>query len=147
MKVMLVNVAVAMSQGSALQPHPGMGGPTNGGRLNSMMEAANAINGSGAEGETSAEELDAARTREINTKAVSGILLLLLKWFKVSRKYSILEVLVMCTADTLAADVLKFEYLTQLLLDCNYVPVLLKLWAHQDVQQLVDSKTDRLENR
>jgi hypothetical protein len=45
------------------------------------------------------------------------------------------------------ADVLKFEYMTQLLLDCNYVPLLLKLWAHQDVQQLVDSKTDKTENR
>jgi len=42
---------------------------------------------------------------------------------------------------------LKFEYLTQLLLDCNYITLLLKLWAHQDVQQLVDSKTDSIENR
>ena len=32
------------------------------------------------------EEVDAMRTREITAKAVSGILLLLLKWFKVSRK-------------------------------------------------------------
>ena len=36
--------------------------------------------------------------------------------------------------------------MTQLLLDCNYVPLLLKLWAHQDVQQLVDSKTDCVES-
>ena len=42
---------------------------------------------------------------------------------------------------------MKFEYLTQLLLDCNYITLLLKLWAHQDVQQLVDSKTDSIENR
>ena len=31
------------------------------------------------------EDLDAFRTREITAKAVSGILLTLLKWFKVSR--------------------------------------------------------------
>jgi hypothetical protein len=34
----------------------------------------------------SKEELDAARTQEINAKSVSGILILLLKWFKVSRE-------------------------------------------------------------
>ena len=32
------------------------------------------------------EELDAVRTQEIIAKGVSGILILLLKWFKVSRK-------------------------------------------------------------
>jgi hypothetical protein len=47
----------------------------------------------------------------------------------------------------LSADVLKFEYFTQLLLDSNYVPLVLKLFAHQDVQQVVDSKMDRVENR
>lgn len=46
-----------------------------------------------------------------------------------------------------APDVLKFEYLTQLLLDSNYIPLVLKLFAHQDIQQVVDSKTDRAENR
>lgn len=32
------------------------------------------------------EELNALRSREITTKAVSGVLLILLKWFKLSRK-------------------------------------------------------------
>lgn len=32
------------------------------------------------------------------------------------------------------------------MLDSNYVPLVLKLFAHQDIQQVVDSKTDRLEN-
>lgn len=32
------------------------------------------------------EEIEALRSREITAKAVSGILLVLLKWFKVSRK-------------------------------------------------------------
>ncbi|GKT85005.1 required for hyphal anastomosis [Colletotrichum tofieldiae] len=76
----------------------------------------------------SPEEVDAARSREITTKAITAILLLLLKWLRVSH-------------------VLKFEYMTQLLLDSNYLPLVLKLFAHQDVQQVVDSKTDRLENR
>lgn len=36
--------------------------------------------------ELTSEELDAARTREITAKAVSGIMLLLLKWLKLSRE-------------------------------------------------------------
>lgn len=32
------------------------------------------------------EELNAVRSREISSKAVSGVLLILLKWFKISRK-------------------------------------------------------------
>lgn len=33
------------------------------------------------------DEIEALRSREITAKAVSGILLILLKWFKVSRMY------------------------------------------------------------
>ena len=44
-------------------------------------------------------------------------------------------------------DVLKFEYMSQLLLDSNYIPLVLKLFAHQDIQQVVDSKTDSVDNR
>lgn len=36
--------------------------------------------------ELSPEEVEAARSREITTKAMTGILLLLLKWLRVSRK-------------------------------------------------------------
>ncbi|CAL3966151.1 unnamed protein product [Diplocarpon coronariae] len=72
------------------------------------------------------EEIEAMRSREITAKAVSGILLTLLKWFKVSH-------------------ILKFEYLTQLLLDSNYLPLVLKLFAHQDIDRVVESKTDREE--
>ncbi|KJZ80566.1 hypothetical protein HIM_00416 [Hirsutella minnesotensis 3608] len=79
------------------------------------------------EPELSPEEVDAARTREITAKAMTGILILLLKWLRISH-------------------VLKFEYFTQLLLDSNYVPLVLKLFAHQDIQHVVDSKMDRLEN-
>lgn len=44
-------------------------------------------------------------------------------------------------------DVLKFEYVTQLLLDSNYIPMALKIFAMNDVQQVVETKTDRLEHR
>ncbi|RFU27392.1 hypothetical protein B7463_g8937, partial [Scytalidium lignicola] len=74
--------------------------------------------------EISLEETESLRSREITSKAVSGILLMLLKWFKISH-------------------ILKFEYLTQLLLDSNYLPLILKLFAHQDIDRLIDTKTDR----
>lgn len=41
------------------------------------------------------------------------------------------------------ADILKFEYMTQLLLDSNYLPLILKMFAHQDVDQAVAQKNDR----
>lgn len=48
------------------------------------------------------DEIEAMRSREITAKAVSGILLILLKWFKVSRKmpicyraYSLLSIFVL----------------------------------------------------
>lgn len=95
--------------------------------------------------ELSPEEVDAARTREITSKAMTGILVLLLKWLRLSRKLPLCSDV--CMVLTVSLDVLKSEYLTQLLLDSNYVPLVLKLFAHQDIQQVVDSKMDRLENR
>lgn len=73
------------------------------------------------------EQIDATRSREISAKAVTGSLLMLLKWLKLSH-------------------ILKFEYLTQLLLDANYIPLVLKLFALHEVQQVVESKTDRMEH-
>ncbi|KAL4872084.1 hypothetical protein BDV12DRAFT_6144 [Aspergillus spectabilis] len=70
------------------------------------------------------DELDNVRLREITGKAISGSLLLLLKWFKRSH-------------------ILKFEYMTQLLLDSNYLPLILKMFAHQDIDQAVAQRTDR----
>lgn len=70
------------------------------------------------------EDLDNVRWREISQKAVSGAIFLLLKWFKVSH-------------------VLKFEYLTQLLLDSNYVQLTLKFFAHQNLEDLVAFRYDR----
>ncbi len=89
------------------------------------------------------EEIEALRSREITAKAVSGILLTLLKWFKVSR----VSPLTFSFGLLMYVDILKFEYLTQLLLDSNYLPLVLKLFAHQEIDKVVDSRTDRDEMR
>ena len=56
---------------------------------NSSANISGMANGQLAENEDGTdpvvEELNALRSREITTKAVSGILLILLKWFKLSR--------------------------------------------------------------
>lgn len=44
-------------------------------------------------------------------------------------------------------DVLKFEYFTQLLLDSNYLPLILKMFLHQDVDQSVAQDIDKEELR
>ncbi|KAF2156159.1 hypothetical protein K461DRAFT_221388 [Myriangium duriaei CBS 260.36] len=77
------------------------------------------------EGTASAlEQVDATRQQEIANKALTGSLLLLLKWFKVSH-------------------ILRYEYLTQLLLDSNYMPLVLKLWQSQDISRACHFKLDR----
>jgi hypothetical protein len=69
------------------------------------------------------DELDRMRGEEIAAKAVTGLLLLLLKWFKVSH-------------------VLKFEYLTQLLVDANYIPMVLKLLQTQEIERVVNYRCE-----
>ncbi|KAF2397055.1 N1221-domain-containing protein [Trichodelitschia bisporula] len=83
--------------------------------------------GSGANLDTahiSTEELDGMRSQEITAKAVSGMLIVLLKWFKVSH-------------------ILKFEYLTQLLVDANYIPMVLKLLQTQETEKIVNYRCER----
>jgi hypothetical protein len=72
------------------------------------------------------EELDAMRTQEILDKAVTGSLMLILKWFKVSH-------------------ILKFEYITQLLVDSSYIPLILKLLQLQEVERVVNFKSEQEE--
>ncbi|KAH7152394.1 hypothetical protein B0J13DRAFT_262415 [Dactylonectria estremocensis] len=130
LRPILINVTAIVAQQPQQMP-PGMGRGNNpgmnGGPMGNKPQEMPGQNGMREAPEPSPEEVDAARTREITSKAMTGILLLLLKWLKLSH-------------------VLKFEYLTQLLLDSNYVPLVLKLFAHQDIQQVVDSKMDRVEN-
>ncbi|KAK3360008.1 HAM-2, protein required for hyphal anastomosis [Lasiosphaeria hispida] len=106
----------------------------NNGRMNGgppqgrPQDAPNGLHGTGKGdlASPSDSDVDEARSREIGAKAVTGIMILLLKWLKISH-------------------VLKFEYMTQLLLDSNYLPLVLKLFALHDIQQVVESKTDRIE--
>ncbi|KAL9538658.1 hypothetical protein MBANPS3_010767 [Mucor bainieri] len=69
------------------------------------------------------EDINVTRNRESISKAVSGILLLLLKWFKTSH-------------------VLKFEYLSQVLIDSGCMLLILKLLGLQEVALLASKKTD-----
>ncbi|KAI9822226.1 MAG: Factor arrest protein 11 [Thelocarpon impressellum] len=138
LKVVLANVTSLITQPNGttgqnglapgFQAHEqsnGVGPPRARGNTGSMQDPLNEHNGGPADmAGLSIDELDAMRSREITSKAVSGLLLLLLKWFKVSH-------------------VLKYEYLTQLLLDSNYLPLILKLFAFQDLDKAVESKTDR----
>ncbi|KAK4580492.1 Factor arrest protein 11 [Recurvomyces mirabilis] len=87
--------------------------PTNGLPNGSMKPQENGMhNGDGIE--NTAEEMDKLRTQEIAAKALSAILLLLLKWFK-------------------------------LLLDSNYVPLVLKLWQTQEIGRAVHFRVEREE--
>ncbi|KAL4898619.1 hypothetical protein BDV59DRAFT_6800 [Aspergillus ambiguus] len=116
LKVILTNVSAMVNQANA----------QNG---QSMSDSYNAVNGfarhdPAVDFDAVLEELDNTRLREITGKAISASLLLLVKWFKRSH-------------------ILKFEYMTQLLLDSNYLPLILKMFAHQDVDQSVAQKNDR----
>ncbi|KAG6903342.1 hypothetical protein C0995_013095 [Termitomyces sp. Mi166 len=69
------------------------------------------------------DEIDVTRHREVTSKAVSAILLLILKWFKVSH-------------------VMKFHHLGQHLLDTNCLLLILKIFGIQEVATSVVSKAD-----
>ncbi|KII95814.1 hypothetical protein PLICRDRAFT_98306 [Plicaturopsis crispa FD-325 SS-3] len=73
------------------------------------------------------DDIDVLRHREITSKAVSAILLLVLKWFKVSH-------------------VMKFHHLGQQLLDTNCLLLILKIFGLQEVSTSVVSKADSPEN-
>lgn len=68
-------------------------------------------------------EIDLARHREITSKAVSAILVLLLKWFK-------------------ASHVLKFHYFAQLLFDSNCLLLVLKMFGLSDVVTSVQARNE-----
>ncbi|KAJ4472209.1 hypothetical protein J3R30DRAFT_3298611 [Lentinula aciculospora] len=73
------------------------------------------------------DEIDVTRHREITSKAVSAILLTVLKWFKVSH-------------------VMKFHHLGQSLLDTNCLLLLLKILGIQEVPSMLITKADSPEN-
>ncbi|KAI0081683.1 N1221-domain-containing protein [Panus rudis PR-1116 ss-1] len=75
----------------------------------------------------SLDDIDVIRHREVNTKAVSAILLLTLKWFKVSHA-------------------MKFHHLGQILLDTNCLLLILKMFGLQEVSTTIVSKADAPDN-
>jgi hypothetical protein len=89
LKRILENVAALIAQSASQNPsHNGFTFP----------DSQNGPNGTHMNGDdhnpfqpdtdtSSAAEIDAVRSHEITAKAVSGILILLLQWFKVSREY------------------------------------------------------------
>ena len=90
------------------------------GSVKSMENGANNPDGI----ENTAEEFDKLRSQEIAAKALTAILLLLLKWFKLSH-------------------ILQYEYMTQLLVDSNYVSLILKLWQTQEIGRACHYRLDR----
>lgn len=90
-----MNVTAVLAQPAASQQQQGMAGRGANGMVNGgpgpnrqqPKDPSSAASGGPPElPEMSPEEVDAARSREITTKAITGILLLLLKWLRVSRK-------------------------------------------------------------
>ena len=107
-------------------------------------------NGNGLVSETmidSADQVNNTRSQEIMGKAVSSMLLLLLKWFRVSREFRLSKILSTDRFLTLVTDVLRYEYLTQLLLDTNYVPLFIKIWSGADIGRACHFKLDKEESK
>jgi hypothetical protein len=88
--MVLIKSIVAIASHLMVQPQTGQPpGPVNGGM--GAGRAKDAPNGAAAALKNneilspSDEQIDAARSREISAKAVTGTLVMLLKWLKVSR--------------------------------------------------------------
>lgn len=143
LRPIFVNVTALVTAQQAAQSQ---GGRPNSGPNGGLRSQHDSQNSQQDVPEPSPEEVDAARTREITAKAMSGTLILLLKWLRLSRKSLVVGPPTIDRCTNSYIDILKFEYMTQLLLDSNYIPLVLKLFAHQDIQQVVDSKMDRVEN-
>jgi hypothetical protein len=125
-KAILAHVTALVTQSS------GANGLQSGFQYNDNVNGASSqrpeTNGMNSHNSTPAtnEELDAMRTQEVLDKAVTGSLMLILKWFKVSH-------------------ILKFEYITQLLVDSSYVPLILKLLQLQEIEKIVNFKSEQEE--
>ncbi len=95
------------------------------------------------------DEIDVIRHREITSKAVSAILLLVLKWFKVSRMFVLWSDDSRWTKNFFPphADAMKFHHLGQHLLDTNCLLLILKMFGLQEVSATVVSKADSPDNK
>jgi hypothetical protein len=89
----LITQAIGQSQGGlgpSYRSETNLRGAGVGQGQNRQQDAANIPPPSTVDlSELPIDEIEAMRSREITAKAVSGILLILLKWFKVSRMFTI----------------------------------------------------------
>lgn len=92
------------------------------------------------------DEIDVTRHREVTSKAVSAILLLTLKWFKVSREW-LMGSEGGPQAQLSLLDVMKFHHLGQSLLDTNCLLLILKIFGLQEVTATIVSKADSPDNK
>jgi len=104
--------------------------------------------------ELNLEDTDIMRHREITSKAVSAILITLLKWFKTSRKLAPgheqvtgPQFAVLTFRTWACSDVMKFHYLSQLLVDSNCLLLILKMFGLQEVSTLVKTKNERASHK
>ena len=90
LKTTLINVqAIALQNGTPNSAAPD-GAQRNGlPRSKSNMSLSQSNSAFGADGSVPLEELDNTRLREISHKAISGAFMIMLKWFKTSRKPSV----------------------------------------------------------
>ena len=149
MKMMLSSVQVLAAQSAAQGGVPETNG-VNGllknrsnlsmSQQSSGLAAGGNMPGHAHDDNMALEDLENTRLREILAKAISGSLFIMLKWFKVSRKK---KLLIFTKLYLTYLDILKFEFLTQLLLDCSYVPVLIKWYQLQNVEDTVAQQSDR----
>ena len=95
----------------------------------------------------SLEETDALRHREIMTKALGALILLLLKWFKMSRESHHKRQGIVPHTDTDFSDIMKFHHLGHTLLDSNCLLLCLRLLGLQEVSTYVITKNEIPERR
>lgn len=106
-------------------------------------------NSDSSPGGSSIEEIDVTRHREITSKAVSAILLLMLKHLKLSRILFFSEIKIsnklvksFILNKKKFIDILKFEYVSQLLVDSNCLLLILKMFGLQDVSLTIKAKNE-----
>ncbi|KAF2744311.1 N1221-domain-containing protein [Sporormia fimetaria CBS 119925] len=122
LKAVLAHVTTLVTRNTNALQSGGMMYPESNELPNGDRPHTNGVNGV----HVTSEELDTLRTQEISMKAVCGLLFLLLKWFKVSH-------------------ILKFEYVTQLLVDSSFVPLVLKLIQMQEPEKHVTFRCEQEE--
>lgn len=109
LRPILANVtAIVAQQPPAQQQQPPMAGKMNPGVNGGPASQQRSQDGSAPSSqpeqpELSPEEVDAARTREITAKAMTAILLLLLKWLRLSRKFTHLP----CSSAAAGVDIMN----------------------------------------